>query len=623
MRQTPAKPEAVQSSDRSWQAIRLVFPFFRQYRLQLILGFLSLLAVNGLQLVIPRIIKHAVDGLQNVKADEATLLQYGILIFGLAVCIAVFRFGWRIMILGFSRHLEKDFRNWLFTHLLTLDRIFFQRRTTGEIMAMATNDLAAVQLAGGMGLVAFADAMVLSIAALSFMAYIHPGLTLIAIVPMPLLVLITRILSRRLHKFFRKVQEQFSKLTEFARTSINSVAMIKAYTLEENQVKRFDGMGKEYVMDNLRLARVQGTLFPVSGLIANTSMLLVILFGGRLTIQGSISIGDFVAFTSYLFMLTWPMMALGWVTNLFQRGVTSLNRIQSVLDERTVFKSPPAAESLPGKINAIKVTDLSFSYPGQEKPILEDISIQVNQGIFGIVGRTGSGKTTLCNLLARLYPVKNKTVYWNGIDVNNLDLAGVRKSIALVPQDITVFSNTVQANITMGNPNATVEEIIAVTRAAAIHEEIETLPEGYDTRIGEKGVKLSGGQRQRIALARALLSDRPVIIIDDGLSAVDIETEHEIINSIRPFTEGRICIVVSHRLAPLAQADHLIVMDRGKVVAQGEHDYLLRQNKFYATIYEYQTSREGIKGSRVKELKVSRIQGFQGSRVKKIKETKS
>jgi ATP-binding cassette subfamily B protein len=593
MQQETEKPEPGQKMDNSWQAIRLVFPFFRQYKLRLAIGFLSLLAVNGLQLVIPRIIKHAVDSLQSAEVSQASLLRYGIMIFGLAVCIAVFRFGWRFMILGFSRHLEKDFRNWLFSHLLTLDRIFFQRKTTGEIMALATNDLAAVQLAGGMGLVAFVDAIVLSIAALSFMAYIHPGLTLIAIVPMPLLALLTRFLSGRLHRYFRKVQEQFSKLTEFARTSINSIRMIKVYTLEENQTGRFDAMGKEYVSDNLRLARVHGTLFPVSGFIANSSMLLVLLFGGRLTINGSITIGDFVAFTSYLFMLTWPMMALGWVTNLFQRGVTSLQRIQNILEERSVFAVPLNPQQVPEKISSITVANLAFSYPGQHDPVLDAVSLDVQQGILGIVGKTGSGKTTLCHLLARLYPVETGTVLWNGIDVNNLDLTEVRKRIALVPQDITVFSDSVRVNISMGKPGASQEEIEAVARAAAIHAEIDVLPEGYATRIGEKGVKLSGGQRQRIALARALLSDRPVIIIDDGLSAVDIETEHEIIRSMRPFIKDRVCIIVSHRLAPLAQADQLIVMEKGKIVTRGDHEYLLRENKFYATIYEYQTSRMG------------------------------
>ena len=587
------KPKSSRQLNNSWQSVRLVLPFFRQYRLQLLIGFFSLLAVNGLQLVIPRIIKHAVDGLQHERISHATLLQYGLMIVGLALCIAVFRFGWRYMILGFSRHLEKDLRNWLFSHLLTLDRTYFQRSTTGEIMALATNDMAAVQLAGGMGLVAFADALVLSLAALSFMAYIHPGLTLIAIVPMPLLALLTRILSGRLHRYFKKVQEQFSRLTEFARTTINSIRMIKAYTLEKNQTEKFAGMGREYVQDNLRLAKVQGTLFPVSGLIANTSMLLVLLFGGRLTILGRITIGDFVAFTSYLFMLTWPMMALGWVTNLFQRGVTSLQRIQAVLDERPVIAAPAQPLSIPGKVKCISVKNLTFTYDSQSGPALENITLDLQQGLIGIVGKTGSGKTTLAHLLARLYPVQEGTIFWNGLDINKLDLAEVRRRIALVPQDITVFSDSVRTNIAMGKPGAGLEEIEAVARAAAIHDEIVSLPQGYDTRLGEKGVKLSGGQRQRIALARALLSDRPVLIIDDGLSAVDIETEHEIIGTMRSFIRDRICIVVSHRLAPLAQADTLIVMDSGKVVAQGDHRHLLRTNSFYATIYEYQTSRMG------------------------------
>jgi ATP-binding cassette subfamily B protein len=593
MMQASDTPKQSLGLENSWQAVRLVLPFFKQYRFQLFLGFLSLMAVNGLQLLIPRIIKHAVDGLQNEVITTTNLLQYGIMIVGLAVCIAIFRFSWRYLILGFSRHLEKDLRNWLFSHLLTLDRVFFQRSTTGGIMALATNDLAAVQLAGGMGLVAFADALILSLAALSFMAYIHPGLTLIALMPMPLLAILARFLSGRLHRYFKKVQEQFSKLTEFGRTSVSSIRMIKVYTLEKNQAEIFDVMGREYVQDNLRLAKVHGTLFPVSGLIANTSMLLVLLFGGRLTIQGSITIGDFVAFTAYLFMLTWPMMALGWVTNLFQRGVTSLQRIKTILDERPVIVEPSQPLSVPEKVNVIFIKNLNFVYPNQKNPILQNVSLEIQQGILGIVGKTGSGKTTLSHLLARLYPVEDKTLFWNDVDVNELDLAEVRRSIALVPQDITVFSDTVRANIIMGRPGATQEEIETVAKAAVIHTEIIDLPKGYDTRIGEKGIKLSGGQRQRIALARALLSDRPVLIIDDGLSAVDIETEHEIIGLMRSFIRNRVCIVISHRLAPLAQADQLIVMDRGKIVAQGDHKHLLRTNSFYSTIYDYQTSLMG------------------------------
>ena len=578
-----------EQKNNSWQSVRLVFPFFRQYGKQLVVGFLSLLAVNALQLLIPRIIKHAVDALQFGTASQASLMKYGGLIILLAFCIAFFRFGWRILILGFSRHLEKDLRNWMFSHLLTLDRFFFQKRTTGELMALATNDLAAVQLAGGMGLVAFADAMVMTIAALSFMAYIHPGLTLIALAPMPVLALLTRILSARLHRYFKKVQEKFSQITEFVRTTLFSMRLIKAYTQEKSQTERFNQLGRTYVKDNLRLAMIQGTLFPTAGLVANISMLLVLFFGGRLTIQGVITIGDFVAFTSYLFMLTWPMMALGWVTNLFQRGATSLERIQNILDQQTVFDRPASPSDVPGKISNISVRNLSFQYQGQNQPVLKGISLQINPGLLGIVGRTGAGKTTLCHLLARLYPAEAGTILFGGIDVNDMELDKVRSCIGLVPQDVTVFSDTIRANITMGRPQATDEQIEKVAKAAAIHDEIIAFPAGYGTRIGERGVKLSGGQRQRIALARVLLSERPIIIIDDGLSAVDIETEHQIIRSIGSFLQERICIVVSHRLAPLAEADQLLVMDDGRVVAQGDHNELLRENMFYKTIFEYQT----------------------------------
>jgi ATP-binding cassette subfamily B protein len=573
----------------SWRSVRLVLPFFRQYSLQLIVGFLSLLVVNALQLLIPRIIKHAVDALQFGTASPASLMKYGMLIVLMAFCIAVFRFGWRILILGFSRHLEKDFRNWMFSHLLTLDRIFFQRHTTGEIMALATNDLAAVQLAGGMGLVAFADAVVMTIAALSFMAYIHPGLTFIALAPMPVLALLTRILSSRLHKRFKKVQEKFSQITEFVRTTLSAMRLIKAYTQESRQTDRFNSLGRSYVKDNLRLAIVQGTLFPASGLVANLSLLLILFFGGRFTIQGDITIGDFVAFTSYLFMLTWPMMALGWVTNLFQRGATSLERIGNILEQQTVFGQPASPAPVPVKISAISVRDLSFSYPGQLQPVLRDISLQIRPGLLGLVGRTGSGKTTLCHLLARLYPVAADTILFNDTDVNEMDLNEVRSCIGMVPQDVTVFSDTIRANITMGRKQATDEQIEEVARAAAIHDEIMALPAGYNTRIGERGVKLSGGQRQRISLARVLLTERPVIIIDDGLSAVDIETEHQIIRAIGSFLQQRICIVVSHRLAPLAEADHLVVLDEGRLVAQGTHSQLLEENMYYRTIFEYQT----------------------------------
>ncbi len=554
------------------------------------LGLLSLVVVDLLQLFIPRVIKVVVDDLQEGRASESGLLKYAGIIVLLAVLIALLRYIWRLLLLGFSRLLETDLRNRFFSHLLSLDRPFFQRRTTGEIMALATNDLSSVQQAGGMGVVAAADAIFMGIAAFAFMAYIDPLLTVIAISPMPILALLTRFLSSRLHQRFNKVQEQFSQITEFVRSTFSTIRIIQAYNQEKPQSERFDAMGRTYVRDNLKLAVVYGTLFPVSGFIGNLGLLFVLGLGGRMVVQGAITTGDFVAFINYLYLMTWPMMALGWVADLFQRGTTSLNRIHTLLKEAPTLGYASDGSHSAIRRGHIQVRNLSFSYPQQDRPTLHDIDLDIPEGVFlGVVGRTGAGKTTLCHLLARLYPVDDGTILMDGVDVNRLSLADVRGAMAYVPQDVVLFSESIAFNIAMGRADADMEDIQRVARAAAIHDEIVQMKDGYNTRIGEKGVKLSGGQRQRVAIARALLLDRPIIIIDDGLSAVDMETEHAILRSIAEYLKGKTCIVVSHRVAPLADAATLIVMDRGRIVARGSHEELMERSSYYRTIYEQQT----------------------------------
>jgi len=577
-----------------WSAVAVILPYLKRYATRIIVGFLALISVDFLQLWIPRIIKNAVDDLQMGVATSNKLLVYGGYIIAIALAIAALRFIWRKLLLGFSRLLEMHLRNRMISHILTLDKTFFQRMTTGEIMALATNDLSSVQLATGMGMVAAVDALFMGMAAIGFMAFIDLRLTLIAVAPMPFLAILTRFLSSRLHRRFKRVQEQFSTLTEYVRSTFSSIRLIKAYNQEKEQAERFNNLGETYVRNNLRLAAIYGTLFPLSGLIGNLSLFLVLFFGGRMAINGTITAGDFVAFITYLFIMTWPMMALGWVSDLFQRGVTSLDRINALLEERPTLKAPENVKFSSPVRGTIAIKNLSFSYPNQQRPVLRNISLNIRQGLFlGIVGRTGAGKSTLCSLLARLYPVPAGRILFDDMDVNRLSLEAIRGAIAYVPQEVVLFSESVAFNISMGRKDATQEEIEEVARAAAIHEEISAMNNGYQTRIGERGVKLSGGQRQRLAIARALLLDRPIIIIDDGLSAVDMETEHAIIESIASYLKGHTCIIVSHRLAPLADADEIVVMEEGRIAERGTHSHLLEKSGFYATIYRQQTSTSG------------------------------
>jgi ATP-binding cassette subfamily B multidrug efflux pump len=565
----------------------LLGPIFYKYRMRLGVGLAAILLVDTLQLSIPRVIKSAIDGLNSGSITTNELWHHSLLIFSLAAGVGIFRFIWRYLLIGFSRLLEKDLRNKLFSHLLTLDKTYFQRKTTGELMALSTNDLAAVQLACGMGLVASLDALVMLLAGLSFMIYIHPTLTLMAILPMPILAFITKSLSKKLHFRFRKVQEQFSTITEFARTAIASVRLVKIYNQEQSQAHQFARLGKNYVAQNIQVARIQGALFPISAMIANISLLLIVVFGGKLTIDQQISLGDFVAFISYLFMLTWPMMAIGWVANLFQRGLTSLERIKEVLDEKPTLTTCPTEDNI-HLTGQISLANLNFTYPTGTAPVLNDISLEIGCGLLGIVGKTGSGKSTLCDLLCRIYQVPDESIFFDGIDVNSIPISTVRKMISFVPQTSHLFSDTIAFNIALAKPDASEEEIKQAAKMAAIHKEISSFPNGYQTTIGEKGIKLSGGQRQRIALAQSLLADRPIIIIDDGLSAVDVATEDQILTNLAEIFSKKTIIFTSHRLAPLTRAKQIAVMEDGRIADLGTAEELLLKNNFFKTIYDYQ-----------------------------------
>jgi len=572
------------------QVSGLIRPSFSRYRNRLLLGFAALIGVDFLQLIIPRLLKIAVDGLAAGRATERTLLLIGFFILLTAVIAAFLRFCWRYLIVGFSRLLERDIRNRIYAHVLTMDRPFLEKHTTGDIMAHVSNDLQAVQMACGIGLVSAFDALVMSTAAICFMLYIDVELTLLALLPMPLLAVSTRILTSRLHHRFNQVQEQFGLLTEFVRSALVSIRLIKAYTMERLQKRDFENLGWKFVRSNIQVAYVQGLLFPLATLVGHLGMLMVLYFGGRFAIEGKISLGDFVAFVTYLSMLVWPMMAIGWVASLAQRGMTSLNRIQTLLSTVPLLRDEPdtGGNAAPG-VPSFQLRNLTFTYPNGTHPVLRNISLELHQGVHGITGRTGSGKSTLCKLLARLYPVADGTLFFGGRDVNTLPLRTVRDCIGYVGQEAFLFSATVRENIAFARPGAEFVEIVAAARAAAIHDDIVSFPLGYETVVGERGVTLSGGQRQRVALARALLSDRPVLIIDDALSALDVETEDEVLRSITGAGRGRLVLLVSQRIKLLSGTDGVIILEKGEIVDRGVHTELLDRNDFYQIMYAKQS----------------------------------
>lgn len=580
------------------QLRELLLPTYRRHRLRLAIGFCALILVDFLQLSIPRIIKYGVDGLAATNIAPAGLLRLGGLILLIAGMVVLLRFAWRYLIIGFSRLLERAVRNRIFSHILKMDLPFFEKHTTGDLMAHSSNDLAAVQMACGMGMVAAIDALVMSVAAIGFMIAIHPMLTLLALLPMPILAVTTRILSGKLHRRFATVQEQFSAMTEFSRSTLISIGLIKAYTMEDFQTERFGRLGKKYVVGNLRVAAIQGMISPLSTLIGSLGMLMVLYFGGRLVMAATITLGDFVAFITYLYMLIWPMMAIGWVANLVQRGLTSLGRIYQLVTSRTVLPDPAPPTALKKLVRpGFRLENLTFGYSSSTVPVLDNLTLTFGPGIHGLTGRTGSGKSTLCKLLARLYPLADNQLFFGEFDVNKLPLDFIRSHIGYVGQEPILFSDTIAANIALGRAGASREEIIQAAVNAAIHEDIIELKDGYDTLTGERGVKLSGGQRQRLALARALLLDRPVLIIDDGLSAVDVATEHEVFAGLKRHFAGKTVLIVSNRIKLLSMTDRIVVLADGKIQSMGSHDHLLQENSLYQSMYAKQMTQNGIKES--------------------------
>ncbi len=571
------------------ESLQLITPYFRERRWYVLTGLICLIIVDFLQLYIPRIIKWAVDDLTALRIDPATLLCYALYMVGMGLMIGLFRFGWRHCLIGLSRRVEEGIRNRLFAHIQTLSAAYFDQTKTGDLMAHATNDIQHVRMAMGMGIVALTDAVVLGTASIGFMLYINVRLTLYVLIPMPFIAIGTRFFSKRMHRLYGQVQAAFSDLTEVARERFAGIRVIKAYNLEAVESERFRSKSKDYIRKNIGLVRITGSFFPMMLLFTNLSVAIVIYLGGRQTVYAVITPGDFVAFISYLGLLVWPMMAIGWVTNLIQRGRASLERITTILETETVIAESPGALPIHRARGTITFDTVSYSYDGKGAATLEEIDFHLQPGeVLGIIGPPGSGKSTLLSLLPRLYDVSAGRILLDDTDIRDLRIEDLRAQILFVPQEPFLFAGTVRENITFGNQRFSDDTMIEALKNAALHQTIQSFPNGFDTLVGEKGVILSGGQKQRIALARAFLTDAPILVLDDPISQVDTETAASIVQTIRTMARSRTVFIVSHRLSAVRTADRIVELQSGRIVASGTHSEMLSSSPYYRRTFRLQ-----------------------------------
>jgi ATP-binding cassette subfamily B multidrug efflux pump len=580
------------------KSLYLIKPYLEERRIVIIIGIVCLITVDFLQLFIPRVIKWAIDDLTDYRIDNSSLLIYALYIVGISVLIGIFRYIWRRCLLGTSRRVEEGLRNKLFAHIQTLSASYFVKTKTGDLMAHATNDIQHIRMATGMGMVALTDAVVLGTAAIGFMAYMNVKLTLFVLIPMPMIVFGARFFSKKMHRYYGEVQGSFSDLTEIVRERFAGIRIIKAFNRQQEAASRLESVSKNYVEKNMALVRITGSFFPMMVFFSNISLAIVLFLGGRQTITFTITPGDFVAFISYLGLLTWPMMATGWVTNLIQRGKASLDRIDKIIQTRPEVDDIPEPILLKHVKGSIDFESVSFSYTphihtSDNTPVLDSINLKIKQGhVLGIVGPPGSGKSTLLSLIPRIFEVVKGQITLDGIDIHKIQIRNLRSMISYMPQEPFLFAGTIQENIMFGNTNTREPELIQAAQGACFYDDLIAFPDGFKTVVGEKGVILSGGQKQRVALARTLLKDSSIMILDDPISQVDIKTGQTIINTIRSMAGEKTIIIVSHRLSAVRFADQIITLDRGRIIESGTHSELMTTDRYYAKTYHLQEIEE-------------------------------
>ena len=573
-----------------------LFAYMRRYRWGYLWGTLSVLATNAIWVIFPKVIERAIEEMGRLGVTRNRILVYSGLLVLIALIKGVFLYAQRWILIGISREIEFDLRNDLFRKLEQQDSGFYQRYHTGDIMARLTNDLNAVRMLLGPALMYSANTIFFTIGALFFLLRISPFLTLVAWAPMPLASILIQYFGRKINIHFERIQAGFSDISAQAQENYSGARLVRAFAREDSQTGLFERLNREYIKRSLPLVQLMGMLWPTLEFVLGVSMIITLLFGGHLVIEHRITAAQFIAFNVYMIMLIWPIIAVGWVVNLFQRGTASVKRIDELLQSEPAIDDRSAAPDLgPDTVlkGEIEFRNLNFSYGAT--PVLRNISLHVPAGSsLAVVGPTGSGKSTLVRLISRLYEAPEGSLLIDGRPVRDYPLAALRRNIGMVPQETFLFSETIRENLAFGAPGASEAEMLQAADAAHIRQEIEEFPQAFETMVGERGVTLSGGQKQRSAIARALLRRPPIVILDDALASVDTYTEERILGGLRAYTAGATTILISHRVSTVRNADQIAVLDRGRVVELGRHEELLALDGYYAGLYHKQQLEEEL-----------------------------
>jgi ATP-binding cassette subfamily B multidrug efflux pump len=578
---------------------RRLLAYAGRYRGAFIAGFACIVATTAISLAGPWILKYAIDDLTKTGVTAAKVRFYGGAILGLAAVGGVFRFFQRRIVIGASRDIEFDLRNDFFARLQLFEPAYFHRNRTGDLMSRATNDLSAVRMMIGPAFMYLSNTILTFVAVIAVMLSLNRRLTLLSLIPLPILSVAVYFFGAAIHRRFDTIQEQLSTISAVVQEALSGVRVVRAYRQEHFEIQRFRDANDEYVRRNRKLIRVQGAFFPIMGLLMGVGALLVLWLGAQDVIEGRMTVGELVAFNSYLMMLAWPMIAFGWVTNLLQRGAASWKRMLDVLTAEPAITDAGASSQVTSRDQIrgdIEFRNLTFAYG--DTVVLRDMSATLPAGTTtAIVGASGSGKSPLLNLLPRLNDPPPGSVFVDGVDVRDLPLAALRGAVGFVPQEPFLFSATIADNIAFGVADAARDRVEHAAHVSRLDKDLADFPRGYDTIVGERGITLSGGQKQRTAIARAVMTDPKILVLDDALSAVDTYTEEEILSRLAGVMRSRTTIIVSHRVSTVRTAGQILVLDDGAIVERGTHDQLVARNGLYAELYRKQLLEEELAAS--------------------------